>query len=71
MRASIQGYVVYDYADRFDIARKHMAAWLADGRLKMPEHVFEGDVGDFGQAFHGLYSGVNKGKMVVKLPAAD
>ena len=71
MRASMQGYVVYDYADRFDIARKHMAAWLADGRLKMPEHVFEGDVGDFGQAFHGLYSGVNKGKMVVKLPAAD
>ena len=71
MRASIQGYVVYDYADRFDIARKHMAQWRAEGRLSFPEHVYEGDVPDFGQAFHDLYSGRNKGKMVVKLPAAD
>jgi NADPH-dependent curcumin reductase CurA len=71
MRASIQGYVVYDYADRFDVARKHMAQWRAEGRLSFPEHVYEGDVPDFGQAFHDLYSGRNKGKMVVKLPAAD
>ncbi len=40
MRASIQGYVVYDYADRFDIARKHMSQWLTEGKLSFPEHVF-------------------------------
>ena len=71
MRASMQGYVVYDYADRFDVARRHMAEWHRAGTLKFPEHVFEGDVSEFGQAFLDLYSGKNFGKMVVKLPAAE
>ncbi len=71
MRARMQGFVVFDYADRFETARKHMSEWATAGKLKFAEHVFEGDVQDFGQAFHDLYSGKNKGKMVVKLPAAD
>ena len=71
MRASMQGYVVFDYADQYDVARKNMSKWVAEGKLKYPEHVFEGDVSDFGTAFHDLYTGKNKGKMVVKLPAAD
>ena len=55
----------------YDVARKNMSAWVAAGKLKYPEYVFEGDVPEFGAAFHDLYTGKNKGKMVVKLPAAE
>ena len=71
MRASLQGYVYNDYTPEFPLARKRMAAWLADGRISMPEHCYDGDVADFGDAFRQLYEGANKGKMLLKLPAAE
>ena len=70
MRARLQGFVVFDYANLYEQARRRMATWLADGRLTLPEHVVAGDIGDFGAAFKGLYEGENLGKMLLKLPAA-
>ena len=71
MRARLQGFVVFDYADRYAEARSRMAGWIADGRLKIPEHVHSGGIDAFPHAFQALYEGDNLGKMVVKLPAAD
>ena len=71
MRARMQGFVVFDYAEHNATARQHMAEWIKSGKLKIPEEVFEGDIGDFPVAFQQLYQGGNKGKMVVKLPAAE
>lgn len=71
MRARLQGFVVFDYADRYAEARSRMSTWIADGRLKLAEHVHVGDIGSFPVAFQEMYSGKNLGKMVVKLPAAD
>lgn len=71
MRAALQGFVIFDYADRFDAARRHMARWVSEGRLKLPQHVVDGDIGDFPAAFQQFYRGVNKGKMLLRLPAAD
>lgn len=71
MRARMQGFVVFDYADRFDVARKNMAEWAAEGRLKFKEYVVDGDVEDFPGAFHDLYEGKNMGKMVVRMPSAQ
>ncbi len=70
MRARIQGFVVFDYAHRYGEARKRMAKWIASGELKLPEHAEKGDVGDFGAVFEKLYRGANRGKMLLKLPAA-
>ena len=71
MRASLQGYVYNDYTNEFPAARRNMAQWLADGKITMPQHIFDGDVTDFGTAFQQLYEGANKGKMLLKLPPAD
>ena len=68
MRARMQGFVVFDYADRYAQARGRMARWIADGKLKLPEYVIEGDVGDFPRAFQAQYEGKNLGKMLVGLP---
>jgi NADPH-dependent curcumin reductase CurA len=70
MRARMQGFVVYDYADRFEAARRQLAEWVREGKLTMRENVIDGDVADFPDVFRRLYHGENRGKMVIRLPAA-
>lgn len=70
MRARMQGFVVFDYADRYEEARRRMARWIKDGQLKLPEYVVDGDIGDYPEAFLQLYQGANRGKMLLRLPAA-
>ncbi len=70
MRARLQGFVVFDYADRYAEARGRIGRWLADGSLTLAEHVHDGDIDRFPDAFQALYRGENRGKMLLKLPAA-
>ena len=70
MRARLQGFVIFDYAERYSEARSRMADWIRDGRLKIPSWEVEGDINAFPRAFRQLYEGRNLGKMLVKLPAA-
>ncbi|MBO6556368.1 MAG: NADP-dependent oxidoreductase [Pseudomonadales bacterium] len=71
MRARMQGFVVFDYADQYVEARKRMAEWIADGRIKLPNYFYEGSVAAFPAAFQELYEGKNLGKMLLKLAAAE
>ena len=71
MRARMQGFVIFDYAEGYQQARLNMAKWVSEGKLKLPEHVIEGDVDAFPSAFQSLYEGENFGKMLVRLPAAE
>lgn len=71
MRARMQGFVIFDYVERYSEARARMARWIRDGRLKIPSYEVTGDVDVFPEAFQRLYEGKNLGKMLLKLPAAD
>ena len=71
MRARMQGYVIFDYVDQYQKARSQMSSWIKTGKLKLPSHQILGDLSEFPAAFEQLYRGKNKGKMVLKLPAAD
>ena len=44
-------------------------AFARDGRIRLPEHIVDGDIGDFPRALKALYLGENKGKMVLRLPS--
>lgn len=55
-----------DYADRFDEGGAQMAAWIADGRMRIDEHVVAG-IDQAYDAFMMLFHGTNNGKMVLKL----
>jgi NADPH-dependent curcumin reductase len=70
MRARLQGFVIFDYADRYAEARRRMARWIEEGRITLCEHVVDGDIGDFPAALEGMFKGHNQGKMLVRLPAA-
>ena len=64
-RASMAGFIVFDYADRYAEAVEGMTAMLADGSLVAREQVVEGTVDDFGQTLLMLFSGANTGKLVL------
>ncbi|MFB8003174.1 NADP-dependent oxidoreductase [Nocardia sp. NPDC056000] len=66
-RASMIGFVVFDYADRYAEAGAQLAQWIAEGRIKSREHVVEGGIAQFGDTLNMLFSGANTGKLVLAL----
>jgi NADPH-dependent curcumin reductase len=65
-RARMEGFVVFDYADRYGEALREMAGWLAEGRLQSKETVVGGGVRAFPSALRSLFAGENTGKLVLK-----
>lgn len=39
MRGRLQGFIVFDYKERYAEAEKEMAQWIAEGKLKRRETV--------------------------------
>ncbi|KQY58452.1 NADP-dependent oxidoreductase [Aeromicrobium sp. Root495] len=64
-RASMTGFLVFDYADRYGEAVEGMGAMIADGSLVAREHVVEGGVDAFPDTLLMLFSGANTGKLVL------
>jgi NADPH-dependent curcumin reductase CurA len=66
-RARMEGFLVFDYADRYAGAVAEMAGWLREGKLRSEEHVVTGPVGDFGATLLQLFRGENIGKLVLRI----
>jgi NADPH-dependent curcumin reductase CurA len=66
-RASMTGFVIFDYADRYAEGVGQLAKWLHSGELRSREHVVGGDVGDFPDILLKLFGGENTGKLVLAL----
>lgn len=62
----INGFIVSDHADMREQFLSEMIPWIQEGKVKSRETVFEG-IDNAVDAFLGLFSGENFGKMVVKL----
>jgi NADPH-dependent curcumin reductase CurA len=69
-RASMTGFLVFDYAERYDEALAELAGWLRDGELVSREHVVHGDVEHFPEVLLRLFRGENTGKLVLALDGA-
>jgi hypothetical protein len=65
-RASMTGMVVFDYADRYAVAGREMAGWMAAGKLKTREHIVEG-LETFPDTLLQLFKGENTGKLILKI----
>jgi NADPH-dependent curcumin reductase CurA len=66
-RARMEGFVVFDFAKRYGEAVAAMAAWMAEGKLKVKEYVVEGGVDAFPETLNKLFAGENTGKLVLKI----
>jgi NADPH-dependent curcumin reductase CurA len=65
-RARMQGFVIFDYAHRFEEAIARLAQWLREGRLRYSEDVLDG-IEQAPGAIASLYRGENTGKRLIRI----
>merc|ERR1712223_1196968 len=61
----MEGFIVTRWAQRWMEGVDQMAKWITEGRIKTEETIVEG-FENMPEAFKGLFTGSNKGKMIVK-----
>ncbi|WP_211261379.1 NADP-dependent oxidoreductase [Pseudonocardia acaciae] len=66
-RARMEGFIVFDFADRYAEAAAEIAGWLREGRLRSKEDVVTGSVADFPATLLRLFRGENVGKLVLQI----
>lgn len=64
-----EGFLVFQFADRYKEGILQMAQWLKEGKIKYREQVVDG-FENTPRAFIGMLSGENTGKMLVKVADA-
>ena len=65
-RAKVEGFLLFDYQEHYDTARRELAAWYRDGKLKHREDVADG-LEQTPAAFLRLLNSENFGKQLVKV----
>ena len=66
-RLRMQGFIVFDFANRVLDAISELSGWHASGQLKIREDVREGGIDAFPDVLNLLYTGGNNGKLVLKV----
>jgi NADPH-dependent curcumin reductase CurA len=67
-RARMSGFLVFDYAHRYEEAVTRLAAWVREGSLRYREDILDGLKHAPG-AIAELYRGENLGKRLIRLPS--
>jgi NADPH-dependent curcumin reductase CurA len=62
----VKGFINGDYKAIFPDAYKNLTAWIKDGKIKYKQTVIHG-FDKLPEAFLGLFSGANEGKMLVEI----
>ena len=66
-RASMTGFLVFDFAARYDEAIAQLADWLHAGQLRSREDIVRGSLEQFPDVFLRLFHGENTGKLILEL----
>ncbi len=66
-RASMTGFVIFDYADRYAQGLSDLARWWQSGALRSREDVVRGGIEQFPDVLLRLFDGRNMGKLVLAL----
>jgi NADPH-dependent curcumin reductase CurA len=63
---TLRGFIVSHFNHMADDFRREMTDWVTSGSIKWQETVYEG-LGRAPDAFIGLFTGANTGKMIVRI----
>jgi len=66
--AKMQGFLVWEYEQRYEEAVQRLASWIRDGRLRYREDILDG-IESAPDSIAGLYRGENMGKRLIRLQA--
>lgn len=62
IRPRMQGFIVFDFAKEYPVAREQIGRWLAEGKLQRKETIIKGGVAGSEDALNHLFQGKNIGK---------
>ena len=62
----IEGFLVYQFSRRAEVAHSRLTWWVLDGRLKYREDIVEG-LSNASKTLIGMMHGANFGKLLVKV----
>ncbi|MFC2088865.1 NADP-dependent oxidoreductase [Calditrichota bacterium] len=65
-RVKMQGFIVNDYTNQFEVAQKQLTEWIKQGKIKYSENMVDG-FENIVDALQGLFRGENIGKQIVKV----
>ncbi|KAK1829363.1 hypothetical protein QBC39DRAFT_135027 [Podospora conica] len=71
MRIKMQGFIVLDHVDEYAEARKQLAQWLSEGKIKRKETLIKGGLKNVEEAFECLFKGKNIGKLLLEVKAPE
>lgn len=66
MSLTLRGFIVSDFDDQAARFQRDMGTWVAEGKIQYRETVLDG-IEKASEAFLGLFTGANTGKMIVTL----
>lgn len=65
-RSRAEGFLVFDYQDRYDEARRDLQRWINEGKIHWQEDVVEG-LENAPQTLQRLFDGKNLGKQILQV----
>ncbi len=68
-RARMEGFLVFDHADRAGEALRELSGWLSEGKLRYREDVRDG-LESAPASLVDLFTGANEGKLMVRVASA-
>jgi hypothetical protein len=67
-RARMQGFLIFDYAQRFPEALRELEGWVRAGQIRYREDILDG-IEHAPGSIAGLYRGENLGKRLIRIAA--
>ena len=65
-RARMEGFIVFDYRDRYAEATAQLARWVEEGKIAYAEDVVDG-LEKAPKAINRLFDGANTGKLIIRI----
>jgi NADPH-dependent curcumin reductase CurA len=62
----MQGFIIFDYADRFTEALQELTQWVRQGMIRYREDILEG-IEQVPGSIASLYRGKNFGKRLIRI----
>jgi NADPH-dependent curcumin reductase CurA len=60
-RIKMQGFIVFDFIEKYGEAKKQLAQWLGEGKLKRKETIIKGGLKNAEEGLLQLFKGQNTG----------
>lgn len=63
----MQGFIVFDFVEKYGEARKQLAQWLSEGKLQRKETIIKGGLKAAEEGLLQLFKGQNIGMLPVTI----